>query len=132
MRRPFQRAITLTACLLISVSLLAAVDVSGTWTGTMQQKSDHDQGGKAAIVFHLKQQGSQVSGTAGPAGEAPKPIREAKLEGDRLTFTVGGGSGPTWKFELRVSDDSMQGTGEGTSASGQSMGTTQVSMSRQK
>jgi len=132
MKRPFQKAITLTAGLLISVSLLAAVDVGGTWTGTMQQKTDEGQTAKSAIAFHFKQEASHISGTAGPAGEEPKPIRDATLEGARLTFSVGGGSGPTWKFDMRVSADSMEGTGEGTGASGRSFGTVKVSMSREK
>jgi hypothetical protein len=125
MKTPLHIVASLVACLLVSISSLAAPDVSGAWAGTMQQKTDDGHTGKAAIAFHLKQEGSQISG-AGPTGEEPKPIRDAKLKVDRLTFTVGDGSGPVWKFDLRVSDDSMQGTGEGP------MGRTEVSMSRQK
>ena len=132
MKRPFQRAITLTAGLLISVSLLLAVDVGGMWTGTMQQKTDDGQTAKAAVAFHLKQEAGHISGTAGPAGEEPQSIRDATLEGGRLRFSIGGGSGPSWRFDLRVSPDTMEGTGEGTSASGRSFGTVKVSMSRQK
>jgi hypothetical protein len=121
----------LLGCLLVSVPCVAAASVSGTWKGTMQQKSDDGQAGKAAIAFHLKQEGRQVSGSAGPTGEEAKPIRDAKLQGDRLTFTVGDAPGPSWKFDLTVSGDTMQCTGEGTSPSGRSMGSTEVSMSRQ-
>jgi len=132
MRKVLQGLLLFLTCLLLTAASLAAVDVTGTWTGTMSQKSDDGQATRAAIVFHLNQEGDQVTGTGGPPDEPPGPIREVKLEGNRLRFTVGGASGPTWKFDLRVSRDSMWGHADGRSASGRPFGTADVSLSRQK
>lgn len=132
MRKVLQAFLLFLTCSLLAASPLAAVDVTGTWTGTMTQKTDDGQGMKAAVVFHLNQEGDQVTGTGGPPDESPGPIREVKLEGNRLRFTMGGGAGPRWKFDLKVSGNAMWGHADGRSASGRPFGTADVSMSRQK
>jgi hypothetical protein len=132
MRKASQGFLLLLTCFLLTAASHAPIDVTGTWTGTMSQKSDDGQAMRAAIVFHLNQEGDQVTGTAGPPDESPGQIREVKLEGNRLRFTVGGGAGPRWKFDLKVSGDSMWGHADGQSASGRPLGTADVSLSRQK
>ncbi len=98
-------------------------------------REDLGQIGNQKLVFKLKQSGDQVSGTAGPGENAQSPIQDARLQGDHLTFSVtgpgesGAGSGPTWKFELTVSGERLDGRAEGT-LKGQFLGKVKVVMSR--
>ncbi len=90
------------------------------------------------IVFRLKQAGDEITGTAGPDAAHQSAIRDAKLVADHLTFSVTGadesgkaGAGPTWKFDLKVAGDHMEGKAEGAYG-GRNLGTTNVLMSRQE
>lgn len=119
--------------LVISNSIAQSSEVSGTWTGEMQQKQNSGQVAHAALVFVLKQAAGQVTGEAGPEGSS-HPINDAKLEGGRLTFSVtapAGEKGPTWKFDLKVSGTRMEGRAEGTNGD-RSLGSADVSMNRSK
>jgi hypothetical protein len=131
-----RRSIFLTAlvALLISGAIAQSADVSGTWTGEMQQKQDSGDAARAALVFVLKQVAGQVTGKAGQTEGSGQPINDAKLEGDRLTFSVtapAGETGPTWKFDLKVSGTHMEGRAEGTKGN-HSLGSTDVVMNRSK
>ena len=129
------RSIFLTALVafVISGAIAQSANVSGTWTGEMQQKQDGGDMAHAALVFVLKQADGHVTGKAGPEG-AGGPINDAKLEGDRLTFSVtpaAGEKGPTWKFDLKVSGTRMEGRAQGTNGD-HSLGSTDVVMNRSK
>ncbi len=61
-------------------SFLYAADVTGKWSGG----SD----GGPQWVFNLKADGSKVTGTmAGSDGKA-RPLKEGKLDGDAISFSV--------------------------------------------
>jgi hypothetical protein len=63
----------------------AADDLTGSWTGKIT-----DPMGSHPIELQLKVEGSKITGTltgGPPTGEA-LPIREARLEGDQLSFKV--------------------------------------------
>jgi hypothetical protein len=129
-----RRSMFLTALvtLVISGAIAQSADVSGTWTGEMQQKQDSGDVAHAALVFVLKQTAGQVTGKAGQAEGSGQPINDAKLEGDRLTFSVtppAGEKGPTWKFDLKVSGTRMEGRAEGTNGD-HPLGSTDVVMNR--
>ena len=118
----------------ISNSIAQSSEVSGTWTGEMQQKQNSGQVAHAALVFVLKQAAGQVTGEAGPEGSSSQPINNAKLEGGRLSFSVappGGEKGPTWKFDLKLSGTHMEGRAEGKNGD-HSLGSADVSMNRSK
>ena len=131
-----RRTILLTS-LVISGVLAQSVDVSGTWAGEMQQKQEGGDAAHASLVFTLKQTARQIAGTAGQTEGSGSAIKEARLEGDRLTFSVTtpgehqGEQGPTWKFDLRVSGTRMEGRAEGTYGD-RSLGSTDVVMNRSK
>jgi hypothetical protein len=120
-----------------SALMAESVDISGTWTGEMRQKQQSGDVAHIALVFELTQTDGVVTGTAGPSEHSENPIHDARLDGDRLTFTVsplaadGGESSPTWKFQLKVSNTRMDGTAEG-SYRNRSLGSTEVVMSRSK
>ena len=63
----------------------AAVNVTGTWAGTIT-----DRGNRYNFSFILKQNGVRITGTvsgAPPHGEE-QPIVEGKIEGDRITLKI--------------------------------------------
>ena len=80
----------LAAALLLCLSVPGAPDVSGVWTGEMQQKADDGRTAHQAMVFRLKQAGDEITGTAGPDAAHQSAIRDAKLVADHLTFSVTG------------------------------------------
>ena len=131
-----RRTILLTA-LVISGVLAQSVDVSGTWNGEMQQKQQNGDVAHGALFFALKQTVGQITGTAGQTEGSGNAIKEARLEGDRLTFSVTapgeheGEQGPTWKFDLRVSGTRMEGRAEGAYGD-RSLGSTDVVMNRNR
>lgn len=135
-RSMMRRSIFLTAlvALVISGAIAQSADVSGRWTGEMQQKQDNGDVAHAALVFTFKQAAGQVTGKAGQTDGSAQPINDAKLEGDRLTFSVtapAGETGPTWKFDLKVSSTRMDGRAAGTNGD-HSLGSTDVVMNRSK
>jgi hypothetical protein len=68
-----------------TVTALAAIDVSGTWTGSM---AGPDGNAGFQLSFTFKQDGAKVTGTVqGPQGE-PIAISDGKIDGNTLTFNV--------------------------------------------
>jgi hypothetical protein len=134
-----RRSIDLLALVALEVSAAIAqsADVSGTWTGQMQQKQDDGTVAHADLVFMLRQVDGQVIGKAGQTEASGRPIDDARLEGDHLTFSVtvpaesAGEEGPTWKFDLKVSGTRMEGRARGTRGD-HSLGSTDVVMTRSK
>jgi hypothetical protein len=131
-----RRSIFLAAltALVISGAIAQSAEVSGTWTGEMQQKQQSGEVAHAAVVFVLKQAAGQVTGKAGQTEESGQPINDAKFEGGHLTFSVtapAGEEGQTWKFDLKVSGTRMEGRAEGTKGE-HSLGSTDVVMNRSK
>lgn len=61
-------------------SLLFAADITGKWTGG----SD----GGPQWVFNFKSDGSKVTGTMAGSDGKERPIKEGKLEGDAISFSV--------------------------------------------
>ena len=126
----------LTAVIFTSLAAAPAASVAGVWTGKLTQKQTNGSTQTAPIRFTLTQQDNRISGTAGPEGSSPNPIRDAKIEGDHLVFSVSSGSedgvtpGVTWHFDVAVSGDRMEG--KGTATSGSRSWTADVSMSRNK
>ena len=114
------------ACLLAANS---SVDVTGNWMGEVQ---DADGGtGRVRVVLHQK--GDRISGTAGPV-ETQNPIYDAKLEGTRLTFAVDdtddNGGKLTYRLDLTVSNDHMEGIAHGKSTA--KSWTLDISLTREK
>ena len=114
------------ACLLAANS---GVDVTGNWMGEVK---DADGGtGRIRVVLH--QNGDRITGTAGPV-ETQNPIYDAKLDGTRLTFAVddtdAAGIKLTYRFDVTVSNDHMEGTAQGKSV--EKSWTLDISLAREK
>lgn len=123
--------------LMIAGVLAQSADVSGRWTGEMRQQQASGDVARVALVFALQQTAGRITGTAGQAEGTGQAIRDAKLEGERLSFAVtaprerSGEQGPTWTFDLRVSGTRMEGKAEGKYGD-RLLGSTEVVMQRAK
>jgi uncharacterized protein (TIGR03435 family) len=78
------------------VGLLHAADVTGAWSGSFY-------GGPIYLI--LKQQGTEVTGTAGPsAAQQALKLSAGRMEGDELSFKVG-----PMEVALRLDGDDLRG-----------------------
>jgi hypothetical protein len=135
MAQMLRLAMAMLAVIFSSLTAAPAASVAGMWAGMLSQKQSDGSAQIAPIRFNLTQEDNHISGTAGPEGKSLNPIRDAKLEGNHLTFNVSsvsedGTPGVTWQFDLTVSEDRIEG--KGTATSGSRSWTADVSMSRNK
>jgi hypothetical protein len=94
------------ALLTLAAAGLFAADATGTWTGTLTMEGAA-QPGPAHLV--LKQDGANLTGTAGPSAAQQQPIQNGKAENGRLTFEVPSGGGGLMKFTLKHEGDDIAG-----------------------
>jgi len=90
--------ICLCALLAVLVALsAAAADVSGKWSGSYTFES----GDGGACFMVLKQNGADISGTAGPGEDQQWAIQNGKIEGSKVTLEVKSpDDGTVYKLEL--------------------------------
>lgn len=98
--------------LVLFTALLAAADVSGTWTGTIDVK-DESSGTTIStpVRIRIEQKPGGISGKIGRLEDAtPVPISNAKVEGNTISFEASNDetAGPV-KFVLVVQGDRMEG-----------------------
>lgn len=93
----------LLAC--TAVGLFAA-DATGKWTGTLTPSQGDKHGGPALLI--LKQDGTALTGTAGPNEGEQHSIQNGKIENGTLTFEVPQGE-VVMKFELKLEGDEIKG-----------------------
>jgi len=96
------------------VSLAAAADVSGNWSGTWTPENGN--AGSAYLV--LKQSGATLTGSAGPDAQTQWPIANGKVAGDTVTLQVTDTQNIVYKCTLSVNGNKMIGSVE-VSANGQ-------------
>jgi hypothetical protein len=111
------KTIVLTVLLALSAMTAMAADVSGKWSGTFTPDGESASHG----VLILKQTGDTISGTGGPDDGEQMPIKNGKIDGDRVTFEIQHPSGMTLKMSLVLSGDSMKGDVTASGGEGQSM-----------
>ncbi len=93
------------AIAIFAAGALAAADVSGKWTGTMETN-----GRPVRIFVTLSQQGDQVTGSVATGNDtASVPLENPRLQGDTLTFDVHDNAGRTTSFRLSMSGASLNG-----------------------
>jgi hypothetical protein len=85
---------------------IRSIDVSGAWSGDWEVGPD---GGPGPHYMVLKQDGADVTGTAGPDRGAQMPIRNGRVADGQLTFFVGPAGGPSLKFNFKVEKEAMRG-----------------------
>ena len=76
----------MTHLLLIALAVagIGAADATGTWTGTLTPAGQEP--GPAHAV--LRQEGTTLTGTAGPDASEQHPIKNGKAENGKLTFEI--------------------------------------------
>jgi hypothetical protein len=96
------------AVFLMSAAILLAADLSGQWAGKTQLSID-GQMQEDTMHFSLKQSGDRLTGTAGPTPQQQAPIRNAKVDGNRITFETPVPQG-VFQFDLTLEDGHLKGT----------------------
>jgi TonB family protein len=95
---------SLLALVIAAASNLAAADVRGTWSGTVET-----DGSRAFIVVTLNQRGQEVSGSVATSDDTiPSPIEKAEIRGDTVTFEIHHDANRTL-FRLALTDGLMSG-----------------------
>jgi hypothetical protein len=95
---------SLVLFLLFAVAPMAA-DPTGKWSGSFKAEgADHN----IPQFVILKQQGSTLSGSAGPDASEQYPLENGRVDGNNVSFQVTTGE---WKFSysLTVEKDSLSG-----------------------
>jgi hypothetical protein len=82
-------------------------NVSGAWSGEWEVGPD---GGPGPHYMILKQEGSTVTGTAGPTSDMQMAIQNGKFANGALTFEISIPQGPMLRFEFKPAADTMPGT----------------------
>ena len=93
--------------LLLATVLLAAEDLTGKWSGSFNMTLD-GQTREDAVYMVLKQNGAELTGTAGPNLNQQWPILKGKIEGDKVTFEVQTDE-PLIKFDLTLAEGHLKG-----------------------
>lgn len=83
----------------------AAADVTGKWTGSFTPENGGDQ----SALLVLKQNGTAITGTAGPDEDRQWPIRVGKVEGNKVTVEVQADNGAIYRCEMTLDGDHMKG-----------------------
>jgi len=98
----------LLVCLSLALALAfaaAAADVTGKWAGTYSL----DNGDSGQAFLDLKQSGSTVTGSAGPEAPGEWPLKEGRIDGNKLVITVESPDHGTYKLDLTLSGDNLKG-----------------------
>lgn len=106
-----RRIVYVILIILLAAALVAAAELTGQWTGSME-KVKGGPAGPPVEEYHLtlNQQGNSITGVIGPNG-ADWGIRNATLTGSKLNFetSIAGGKFLV-AFDLDISGDEITGT----------------------
>jgi hypothetical protein len=95
-------------CLLFTAATLMAADATGKWTGTLTFRTEDGSERPGPAHLELKQEGTKLTGTAGPNLDDQHPIQNGKAENGSLTFELQQENG-TMKFALNHEGDELKG-----------------------
>jgi hypothetical protein len=94
--------------LFLAPALMSAEDLTGKWSGSFVITFS-DGGSKDSRAFmDLKQNGAEITGTAGENPDKQWAIQKGKVEGNKVTFVVQTDE-PLVKFELTLVDGHLKG-----------------------
>jgi hypothetical protein len=107
--------------LLFSALALGADELTGKWSGSFDITNSNGETKADTAYMSLKENGGEVTGTAGPNAEKQWTIQKGKLEGQKLTFEVRMEDGGLLVFNLTFDGASIQGDVKGTGNGGEEM-----------
>lgn len=94
--------------LALSASMLIASDATGKWSGSFAMTVDGETHDDTAFL-DLKQEGSKITGVAGPNTERARPIKMGNIAGNKIKLEVPGPNDATFHFDLTMDGDQMTG-----------------------
>src|SRR5262245_29981489 len=106
----FFGSVLLITAMLFTTTTLFAADVDGTWNGTVQSPQ-----GDLPVTFTFKADGATLTGSTTGFDGSPVPIKDGKIDGKNITFTVTfdfGGMPLTLSYKGVVSADQIQIDGD--------------------
>ncbi len=107
-----KRLLPIALLLLIMSFAALAADVTGTWTGTAVVTLPDGQALDRTAHFVLKQDGTAITGTAGPSPEEQVPIQKGRVEGSKVTVEIAV-EDANFVFTLVLENDHLKGEGTG-------------------
>ncbi|HKE28054.1 MAG TPA: hypothetical protein VKB88_37130 [Bryobacteraceae bacterium] len=100
---------TIVLCFFLGAAIAftaAAADVTGKWSGSFA--AEGGDSGSAYVI--LKQAGSKVTGSGGPAATEQWPGLQGTVDGNKVSFEVKSASdGTVYKCELVLEGDHLKG-----------------------
>ncbi len=93
--------------LAFAAASLFAADATGKWIGTLTPVGEGGGSGGPALLI-LKQDGTKLTGTAGPDASEQHDIQNGKAENGNLTFDLPAGPG-VMKFALKQTGEEIKG-----------------------
>jgi hypothetical protein len=99
---------SLLLAVFLSAATLAAADVSGKWRGSVVSTNEAGETRTNPAYLELKQEGTVVTGTAGPNESEPHQVKNGKFENNKLSFSVLAGE-TDMKIELTLEGDELKG-----------------------
>jgi hypothetical protein len=111
----------LLCSLLFSALALGAAELTGNWSGSFDITNSGGETEADAVYMTLKQNGGEVTGTAGPKSEKQWTIQKGKLDGQKLTFEVAMEDGGLLVFDLTFDGSNIEGDVKGTGSSGEQL-----------
>ena len=103
---------TLVCLLLLGVLALCAmtdVNVTGKWSGSFNIAAPNGDLKESTALLVLKQNGTEITGTAGPNEEQQFAIQKGKIEGDKITLEVRDDNSHLIKFDLVFANERIKG-----------------------
>jgi hypothetical protein len=94
--------------LFLAPSLMAAEDFTGKWSGSFVTTFSDGDTKDAKAFMDLKQNGAEITGTAGESPDKQWAVQKGRVEGNRINFDVQT-EGPLVKFELTLVDGHLKG-----------------------
>jgi hypothetical protein len=98
----------LMALIAFALPLCAVADVTGKWSGSFEFNQGGETHTETAYLI-LKQDGATVTGTGGPNEERQMPIRNGKVDGNKLTFEIALDESRVMSFALQSDADNLKG-----------------------
>jgi hypothetical protein len=99
-------------CFLLSVVSLLA-DVTGKWSGSFDITGPDGEIKSETAFLNLKQDGTKITGTAGPNEDHQMEIKTGKIEGAKIALEVLLEDGNVLTFDLALVEDHIKGNAKG-------------------
>ena len=101
------------AALAPAVTAQTSASFTGRWEGTLKmQRPDGTEGNPNPVLFNLRQEGKELTGTAGPPDQQ-QAIEKGVVADGQATFQVQPSDGPLYKFTFTIVEERLgEMTGE--------------------